>query len=299
MLGFLTVCKTPGYTSHDVVQYLRKNYQVKKVGHLGTLDPGAVGVLPLALGKATRFSQYILSQDKKYRFELTLGEATDTLDAQGKTIEKDEVQNTHIENLKNKYQELIGNINQVPPMYSAIKQKGKKLYELAREGKEVERTPRQVTIHSLNLVDIYEHQGKHRFLFDVHCSKGTYIRTLAEDLAKLSGTVGYMSFLIRTATGIFNLDDAIFPQELPEQKTDLGIHLFPVDYPLSDIPSLVLKESQQLKRFKNGNFVNTAVIAESGELYRIYEEDSSGDNLFLGLGKITSSNTLKPEKIIA
>ncbi len=299
MDGFLIVFKPPGWTSHDIVQYVRKKYRIKKVGHLGTLDPGACGVLPLALGKATKLSQYILSQDKTYRFELTLGISTDTLDAQGEIIAESEFTDEHIDQLIQNYQKYVGTIQQVPPMHSAIKQGGKKLYELARKGEQVERPTREVTLYSLNLIDKYNYEQRPRLLFEVECSKGTYIRTLAKDLAELTDCrEGYMSFLIRKQTSSFDLNQSTAVNRLPESKSELANKVYSLDFPLNELSAVKLDNKQQINRISNGNFIQTSYTGTEGKLYRVYDCTYENDGIFIGIGKMVSDNTMKPEKIL-
>lgn len=290
--GFLPINKIPGMTSHDVVAHVRKKYQFKKVGHLGTLDPQATGVLPLAIGKGTRFSEYLIDKDKSYKFELTLGTTTDTLDSEGQVVSTSEVTSHHVDTLLTRYKELEGEISQKPPMYSAVKSKGKKLYELAREGKEIERQARSIHVYHLSLLDHYEFQGKQRFLFEVHCSKGTYIRVLAHDLAQLSGCRdGMMSMLIRLSAGPFQLHDSFLLDELPDDLLELKGMLVPLDKPLMDFPAVYLTELSA-RRFSNGNVIKNTSHAP-GSVVRVYET-----NRFLGLGKQIDPNNIKPEKVI-
>ncbi|WP_158212315.1 tRNA pseudouridine(55) synthase TruB [Natranaerobius trueperi] len=295
MNGFLNILKPPGMTSHDVVSHVRKSFKIKKVGHLGTLDPGAAGVLPIAIGRATKFAEYIINQEKKYRFELILGETTDTLDAQGVVTNQSEVTQEHINNLIENFSELTGEISQVPPMYSAIKQKGKKLYELAREGQEVERPARQIKIYSLTLIDHYVFKGKTRFLFEVNCSKGTYIRTLGHDLAKLSGCgEGHVSFLLRSKSGDFDLNSSISLETLIKKSEELQSLIQPIDIPLNDFPSLVISDDKEIRKFRNGNVSFVSNHHTKNETLRVY----NSQNDFLGLGKVISNNKVKPEKVI-
>ena len=295
MKGILNLLKPPGPTSHDMVDQVRKKLQIKKVGHTGTLDPGACGVLPLTIGKATKISDYIISQDKEYIFELTLGVSTDTLDSEGNTIEEVTVTEKNEKQLLVGYQNLIGSIKQVPPMYSAIKRGGKKLYELARSGETVKREPRDVSIYDLQLKHTYLHNNKKRFLFKVNCSKGTYIRVLAEDLAKIAGTIGYMSFLLRTKTSSFTIDNAIRYEEFIDAKDEeLYNYIVTMDKALIEFPRIKLNEKNS-SFFRSGNAVdiNISNINEPS-IYRVYDEKEE----FLGLGKEISHGKLKPEKVL-
>src|SRR5699024_7826810 len=195
MDGILNIYKPPGMTSFDVVSIVRRELKIKKVGHTGTLDPMASGVLVLCTGKATKISQYILGSKKSYIGELTLGYETDTHDLEGKVLKhsKKKVSSKDISEVFNSFK---GEVNQIPPMYSAVRFKGRKLYELAREGKVVERKSRKVTIYNLDILEIDENN---KVLFGVECSAGTYIRTLCNDIGYKLGTYGYMSYLTRTS----------------------------------------------------------------------------------------------------
>lgn len=284
MDGIINILKPPGMTSHDVVSLVRKKANMKKVGHTGTLDPNAAGVLPICLGQGTKISQFLLDSHKKYRAELTLGIETDTQDRYGTIINQKEVTVTS-EEVINVINGFVGTYDQVPPMYSALKRGGKKLYELAREGIEVERKPRRVHIFQ---IDILKLEGN-RVLFDVTCSKGTYIRTLCKDIGDRLGCGGMMSFLLRTATGNFQLTTAISIDELKEH-VNIEEVLFPIDYPLEQIPAVVLKTTAE-KAALNGNRVynrdwkNQYTQYTEGSLVKVYLEE-----LFIGLATIQKEN---------
>lgn len=249
MDGILNLLKPPHMTSHDVVGYLRRLLKTKKVGHTGTLDPMAAGVLPICIGNATKLSQFLLNDSKSYRCELTLGYNTDTQDRWGKVVKESKIDVTENEIIK-VFDKFKGQIFQQPPMYSALKYQGKKLYELAREGKTVEREARKVTVHSLNILGI---QNK-KILFDVYCSKGTYVRTLCEDIGNRLNTGGHMSFLLRTSSGRFTLKETVTLEQLhvlqPEEIE--RSYLFPMDYPLLEMPSVHIKP-HSIKYLLNGN----------------------------------------------
>ncbi|AOT68232.1 tRNA pseudouridine(55) synthase TruB [Geosporobacter ferrireducens] len=249
MDGIINLLKPPHMTSHDTVGYLRRLLKTKKVGHTGTLDPMAAGVLPICIGNATKVSQFLLNDSKVYRCELTLGYNTDTQDRWGKVIKEGKVDATKDEIIK-VFDEFKGEILQKPPMYSALKHQGRKLYELAREGKTVEREARKVTIHELNILDIQSE----KILFDVYCSKGTYVRTLCEDIGNRLNAGGHMSFLLRTSSGRFTLKETVTVEQLQElQLEDIEQnHLFPMDYPLLEMPSVHIK-SNSIKYLLNGN----------------------------------------------
>ena len=213
MDGIIIINKTKGCTSHDIVYKIKKMLN-KKVGHTGTLDPMAEGVLPILIGKGTQLSKYLINHDKKYIVELQLGIKTDTADSEGKIIEEKTVNKTKLskENITNVLQTFIGKQEQIPPIYSAIKVNGKKLYEYARKGQEVELKPRQIEIYDIKLID-YSMDEK-QIKFEVFCGKGTYIRSLCEDIATKFETVGYMKSLKRTQVGNFKIDNSITIEEL-------------------------------------------------------------------------------------
>ena len=218
MNGIIIIDKPLGRTSHDMVYEMRKVTGIKKIGHTGTLDPMATGVLPVCIGSATKMADMLTLSDKSYIAELVLGRTTDTQDADGKVLTECEV-NCSEEEIRCAVNSFVGEIEQVPPMYSAIKQNGKKLYELARQGIEVERKPRKVTINS---IDILEISGE-RVKIDVSCSKGTYIRTLCEDIGKKLGAGAYMNTLRRTRTGQFTIEESHTLSEIKELKENGGI----------------------------------------------------------------------------
>ena len=218
MDGLLIVDKE-GITSFDVIRNVRKEYNIKKVGHIGTLDPLASGVLPVLIGKATKLSDYLMMHDKEYIAKIILGKKTSTGDREGNVIEEKEIEKSKIskENIEAVLNSFLGESYQIPPMYSAIKVNGKKLYELARENKEIERTPRKINIAKIELlkienVNVNENANLSwqsiEITYKAQCSKGTYIRTLSEDIAEKLGTVGYMSYLRRTRVGDFKIENA-------------------------------------------------------------------------------------------
>lgn len=233
-------------TSYDVVSIVRKKLNIKKVGHTGTLDPNAAGVLPICVGQATKISQYLLDSEKKYRVELTLGIETDTEDIYGTVINESPVVSTE-EEIKKAILGFIGTYEQVPPMYSAIRIKGKRLYKLARKGIEIKRSPRTVIIYSIDIIEIKNNKA----MFDVLCSKGTYIRTLCKDIGNVLGCGGTMSFLLRVRSGRFDLETSITIEELLETEKVKDL-LLPLDFPLKHIPKIIVK-SASVKQALNGN----------------------------------------------
>ena len=286
--GIIVINKPKNYTSHDVVAKVKKLLNIKKVGHTGTLDPNATGVLPLLLNSGTKLSKYLIEHDKEYEVTLKLGIRTDTLDGEGKVLEKKEVDRKMLENTKQIEKVLnsfTGKQTQVPPMYSAIKVKGKKLYEYARRGENVEVQPRQIEIYNIELqkVDI----KKQKIEFKVQCSKGTYIRTLCEDIAIKLGTIGYMKELNRTKVGKFGLEEAITIEKLEEyieNKKYEDLNIITMEELLKEKEKIVLNE-KNLEMFLNG--VKIKIENKTG-IYRIYNENKQ----FIGKG-IVQENKLK------
>jgi tRNA pseudouridine55 synthase len=233
--GFLNINKPPGVTSHDVVAQARRSLHLKRIGHAGTLDPLASGVLVLCIGQATRLSEYVMQTRKRYLARIHLGVITETYDAEGKVIAEQDVQHITRENVVETLAAFIGEIEQTPPMYSAVKRGGRKLYELARAGQVVERAARQVYIETLALRDWSPPQ----FTLEVICSPGTYIRSLAHDLGQALGVGAYLAGLVRTASGAFTLEEAI-PLEALGSDPDWQQFLVSPRKALPDWPNLTL-----------------------------------------------------------
>ena len=272
MTGIVIVDKPAGWTSQDVTARLRRVFGTRRIGHGGTLDPMATGVLPVFVGRATRGVEFFEHADKTYEAVLRLGTVTDTQDSTGTVLEKRPVTVTEAE-FRDILPKFTGEIAQIPPMYSAIKVDGKKLYELARAGKEVERKPREITIFSLELLEFSGETAKIR----VHCSKGTYIRTLCHDIGAALGCGGCMEALRRTAAGEYTLADSVELDTLlnAERPED---YLRDVDTLFRQYPAVTLTEKQTL-RCRNGNSFSIALPEGS---YRAY--DSQGT--FLMLAKV-------------
>ena len=280
--GILIVDKPAGWTSMDVCAKLRGIFHEKRVGHGGTLDPMATGVLPVFIGRATRAVEFAEKSDKEYIAGLKLGVITNTQDTTGEVLETRPVQISR-EQLEAALEKFRGDIMQVPPMYSAIKINGKKLYELARKGREVERPARPVGIKSL---EILEQQGEDLYTIWVRCTKGTYIRTLCHDIGQALACGGCMAFLRRTMAAGFTLEDAV-SLERTQAEGDPASLLLPVDSLFAGRPVLVLKSAETEKKIRNGM---TAVLPElsPGE-YRVYAQNRE----FLALcraqgGKLTT-----------
>jgi len=272
LTGIVIVDKPAGWTSQDVTARLRRVFGTRRIGHGGTLDPMATGVLPVFVGRATRGVEFFEHADKTYEAVLRLGTVTDTQDSTGTVLEKRPVTVTEAE-FRDILPKFTGEIAQIPPMYSAIKVDGKKLYELARAGKEIERKPREITIFSLDLLKFTGETAKIR----VHCSKGTYIRTLCHDIGAALGCGGCMEALRRTAVGEYNLADSVELDTLlnAERPED---YLRDVDTLFRQYPAVTLTEKQTL-RCRNGNSFSIALPEGS---YRAY--DSQGT--FLMLAKV-------------
>jgi tRNA pseudouridine55 synthase len=243
MNGLINVLKPPGLTSHDVVVVLRRMFGKKRIGHTGTLDPGAAGVLPICVGQGTRVVEYIINKPKKYRAEFTFGIRTDTYDAGGKIVDRTPYARLEPSVVKDVLQSFKGEINQIPPMVSAVRYHGKRLYQLAREGKEIERKARCVQIYDIKLLRFQNDLEYPRLLCDLECSKGTYVRSICAQVGDKLGCGAYLSFLVRTASGPFLLNNAFTLEEIQAmwERDDLSF-LLPIDSALDDIPSFTVKE---------------------------------------------------------
>lgn len=272
--GIINIYKEAGYTSHDVVAKMRGICRQKKIGHTGTLDPEAAGVLPVCLGSGTKLCDMLTDSDKEYVAQLLLGVVTDTQDTTGQVLERRIVTSSETA-VEAAVQGFRGLYQQVPPMYSALKVNGKKLYELARAGKEVERSPRPVTIHEIEILDMSLPLVKLR----VVCSKGTYIRTLCSDIGEQLGCGGTMASLVRTRVGRFAAESAVtlHQLELLREEGRLEEKLYPVDSAFENCPALHVRQ-EFCRLIDNGNFfcpVQTSEgrIYEAGEWVRVYNED--------------------------
>lgn len=289
MDGVVIINKPKGMTSQNVVSKVKRILNEKKVGHAGTLDPNATGVLPILVGKATKISKYLIEHDKSYEAIIKLGEKSSTGDIEGDIVEKKEIKldkytSEDIQNILNMF---LGKTKQIPPMYSAIKVNGKKLYEYAREGKEVELKERDIEIFNIQLKNVdYENQ---EISYIVDCSKGTYIRTLCEDIAKKLNTIGYMKELTRLRVDKFNISNAITLEELEEKKNNSNFEdIIPIESLFSDKPKIILTNKKE-NLFLNG--VKLTFNNEDGT-YLIYNEKKS----YVGLG-IIKDNLLKRDVV--
>ena len=272
--GIINVYKEKGYTSHDVVAKLRGIAGQKKIGHTGTLDPDAEGVLPVCLGKATKVCELLTDKDKTYRAVLFLGQTTDTQDASGTVLETSDVSNLNEAQVTEAVQSFAGEYAQIPPMYSALKVGGKKLYELAREGKTVERKARNVMIHSIKILRV----DLPRVEMEVSCSKGTYIRTLCHDIGEKLGVGGCMESLLRVQVGRFVLADSLRLSEIQKSKEDGNLEkiLQPIDSVFEQYRAVRIRPDQE-KRLQNGNSFRKPDRLQNyddQEMVRVY--DSNG-----------------------
>lgn len=299
MDGVINLLKEPGPTSHDMVYKIRKLLMERKVGHAGTLDPGASGVLVVGVGRATRVLEYLLEEPKTYAFEIIFGFSTTTLDTFGEICEEGQGQITK-EDLEKILVQFLGPQKQIPPMASAIKVGGKKLYELMREGREIERAPRDVTIYSLEMnhaPDVIK-KGSRVFL-RAQVSKGTYIRSLCQDIGEKAGLKAHMGFLLRTKSGGLKIEDALFLDEI-EQKMQKGLpFLIPFDQVLNFTEVIALPRRQ--KALLNGQSLFASDV-EGGfnslkpdQKVKVY----TGEKLFVGIYRYIDKEQpiLQPEKI--
>ena len=283
MNGIINVKKEKGFTSHDVVAKLRGILRMKKIGHTGTLDPDATGVLPVCVGKATKVCDLLTDKDKTYVAEVKLGITTDTLDLTGEILAEQEVSVTE-EDIRKSLEAFRGEIQQIPPMYSAIKINGKKLYELARQGKEVERKPRTVTIQELILRDVA--LDKQEFTIEVTCSKGTYIRTLCEDIGRRLGYGAHMQTLIRLQSGRFTREDSHTLDQIRQYMKEGQPEAFlqPLDCFFDELRCVTVGPEQD-GMLRNGNPLSLPLQGGENpeELLRMY----TSEHQFIGLYKIT------------
>ncbi len=289
MDGIINVYKEKGFTSHDVVAKLRGILHIKKMGHTGTLDPDAVGVLPVCIGKGTKLCDMITDTDKTYEAVMLLGISTDTQDISGNVLSKKDVavdEKTLIETVDS----FVGEYKQIPPMYSAIKVNGRKLYQLAREGIEIERSPRDVYIRSIHINDMNLQDGEPSVTMTVSCSKGTYIRTLCHDIGEKLGCGACMKSLSRTRVGRFYIDDSFTINQIAalNLKGELSSIVAPVDS-MFDYPRIQINKEYD-KLLYNGNLLplsagkaldvgladKVRIYNESGEFIGIYSMDDSG-----------------------
>ncbi|MBI3187682.1 MAG: tRNA pseudouridine(55) synthase TruB [Gammaproteobacteria bacterium] len=289
--GILLLDKPVNWSSNDALQKVKRIYQAAKAGHTGSLDPLASGMLPICLGEATKISAYLLDADKTYVFKCALGKKTTTADAEGEVIQTRPHEHITRADVERLLPQFTGDLMQVPPMYSALKKDGKRLYELAREGIEVEREPRPVTIYKLELLSFTT--GEMELL--ATCSKGTYVRTLAEDMGEVLGCGAYITALRRTSVGPYAGKEMITLEQLQamaEQGTDhLDAQLMPLDTGLMNWPAVEL-DANSAFYIKQGQPVLVAKSPVSG-LVRIYDQSR-----FLGVGEIQDDGKVAPRRLM-
>jgi tRNA pseudouridine55 synthase len=276
MDGFLNINKAAGWTSHDVVAKVRSLLKISKVGHAGTLDPQATGVLPVCLGKGTKLSEFLLHTDKKYRVVMKLGVTTDTQDADGQVLMRSETAAIHLGLVEKVLNAFVGRIQQIPPMYSAIKVKGQPLYKMARRGQVVERPAREVTIHSLDVLEMRESE----VTFDVVCSRGTYIRTLCADAGERLGVGAHCLRLERRRCGSFRIEEAVTLEEVESALAEGKHHrlVYGLSEVLGHLPELVIP-TERAERVLHGASLEYQDIRWSeatfkkGDLFRVVTPD--------------------------
>ena len=290
--GIVVLDKANGLSSNAALQEVKRLYEANKAGHAGSLDPLATGVLPVCLGEATKVSQFLLDSDKRYRTRIKLGIRTDTGDSEGSIIERNEgisVSRKAIERALTKFK---GEVEQVPPMHSAIKMNGVPLYKLARKGITVEREPRLVTLYQICLVEFVNSELE----LEISCSKGTYIRTIADDLGQELGCGAHVIELRRTQAGVFTEKDSISSEELALEKENRGLDkidqfLIPMDRAIQDLPEVNLP-SITASHVKNGQAVLVRHLPKNG-LVRMYEDEQ-----FIGIGSIDDDGKVAPKRLI-
>lgn len=291
MNGVINIYKNTGMTSFDVVAIVRRVAKMKKVGHTGTLDPAASGVLPVCLGKATKIIDYIMENKKVYRVNLKLGMVTDTYDLEGEVLREEDASHITKDEILNCINSFLGTIDQVPPMYSALKQNGVRLYELARQGIEVHREARKITIYSIENIKI---ESNDNIQMDVCCSKGTYIRSLCYDIGEKLNVGATMTALERIQNGPFTKEEAINIEDLTEEL--LEKHIISIEKALDSFEKITVNEKFG-KLLRNGVKVfDNRIYSEEVEfnkLYRVYEDNG----VFLGLGK-RDEKGFKLEKLL-
>jgi tRNA pseudouridine55 synthase len=295
--GILLLDKRLGVSSNKALQEVRRLFNANKAGHTGSLDPLATGLLPLCFGEATKVSALMLDDNKRYQVVVQLGVMTDTGDAEGVVIETKSVPDLSIEEIQACLQKFTGEIEQVPPMYSALKHNGRKLYELAREGKIIERKARSIKIYELTLLNYFDAESEtpNQLMLDVYCSKGTYIRSLAEDIGHMLGCGGTVKVLRRLEAGQFSIKEAKSIEQLMEMsEADLFSSLINVDKPLESMPDIHLCDLQATA-IKFGQAISLLPSSRTdlfeGSL-RMYHE-----GIFLGLGEMGLDGKIAPKKL--
>lgn len=290
--GILLLDKPAGLSSNQALQRVKKLYGARKAGHTGSLDPLATGLLPICFGEATKISGFLLDADKRYRVLCRAGETTSTGDAEGEVLQRRDVKGLDRERVENAAGRFLGAIDQVPPMYSAVKHQGERLYKLARKGVEVERKPRRITIHSIDVLDV----GGNEFGLEVHCSKGTYIRTLVEDLGEALGVGAHVIGLRRLELGPFRAPRMYTAEELKGTAEKgwaaLDDFLLPVESGLAQWPDVRLAD-EAARFIQHGNPVFVPRLPRDGWV-RLFDERDG----FLGMGRVMDDGRVAPKRLI-
>lgn len=316
LIGIINVLKTPGITSHGVVARLRRLLNTRQIGHGGTLDPGATGVLPVLVGRATKLMPYVVEHSKTYRAEMTLGQSTDTQDASGTPIAQAATFQFELSNLTEVISRFVGSIEQIPPMTSAVRYEGKRLYERAHRGEVVDRLPRSVFVKRIEVVDVWTPEGGDnltpgtRILLEIECSKGTYIRTICHDIGHALGCGAYMSFLVRSQVGPFTLDASHTLEEI-EKALDggsLDSILLPLEAGLPQLPRVYV-DSPGTTKLRQGQavLVGSANLREE-PIAEVWENGRNNEtvavigpnNALVCIGRIsknTSGVTVQPTRV--
>jgi tRNA pseudouridine55 synthase len=283
--GYIVIDKPAGWTSHDVVAKVRRIVGEKRVGHAGTLDPAATGVLPIAVGNATRTIEYLAEADKAYRADITFGVVTDSADGEGEILDRNDVSSLSLADIEVEAIRFVGEISQVPPMHSAIKVNGRRLYDLARSGETIDIAPRTVTIHALTIIE----WSSPVLTIDVTCSKGTYIRSLARDLGEAVGYGAHLSALRRTRVGAFTLNEAISLDDLATR--DFEAIAMPPDVAMAHLAKVTLDEPRTQDWFQGKRVAG----GDAPGIVRVY--DASGR--WLGVGKALAMQLgVQPIKVV-
>lgn len=289
--GIVVVDKPTGRSSNHVLQQVKRLFDAKKAGHTGALDPLATGVLPICLGEATKVSSYLLDADKRYQVTCQLGQITDSGDSDGQVLETNPIPDFTEAELLALLPQFVGEQDQVPPMFSALKHKGQPLYKLARQGIEVERKARRITIYDIEILSFTDST----FTLEVGCSKGTYIRTLVEDISHALGCGGHVSMLRRVAAAGYKIDTALSLEQLEtcaeQGVSELDQLLLPTEGALPDWPSIQLN-TEQVVALRHGQQVNSPIAFESTNV-RLFDQPDT----FIGLGEMTEDGIISPKRV--
>jgi tRNA pseudouridine55 synthase len=289
--GIIVIDKPPGRSSNHVLQQVKRLFDAKKAGHTGSLDPLATGVLPICLGEATKLSSYLLDADKRYQVRCQLGVTTDSGDADGNVISEQAIPPLTEQDLLNVIPQFLGEQQQVPPMYSALKHQGQPLYKLARQGIEIERKARIVTLYDVQLLELKEDS----FVLDVTCSKGTYIRTLVEDISHALNTGGHVTMLRRVAAAGYTIEQAITVEQLEnlaeQGQEKLDLQLLPAEGALHDWPSIYI-DDDQVAALRQGQRINVEQAYQQAEV-RLFDTHKQ----FLGLGEMVENGDIAPKRV--